>query len=469
MNKKCLFFFLVIVLVNAICNTKLQLHYDEAYYWVYGQNLSLSYYDHPPIIGYFIRLFSILGNSEFAVRATNLFLTTITVITIYKLAQRMFGQKVADIAILLALASPLIEAVFFITTPDTPLLTFWACIFYCFYIWVFENKTQYIYFAGIFAGCALLSKYTAILVFPSLFLFLIFSNKYRSYLLKKELYLSFLLSWMVFLPVIFWNYQHDWISFSFQIHHGMDLQKQLEFASFFDYLGGQVLIAGVFIFLAILFFSIRYFKINIRDDKLAFLLWPFIFVLSFFGFRSFFQHMEANWPAPAYVTAIVLLAYWLNATNNRWVYKASVGFIIIVLVVLKFPFVFIPKALHNKPQIQVVNTFFGTKELLLQARPYIKKEDVVLACDYGTASSAWFYLDLSRAYVLNDFKFSHMYQYWNGNLPSPIKTAIYLCNNEDLLAMDSLRTHFHNVQLLNIAKYDNIVGSRVMYVYKATN
>jgi len=179
--------------------------------------------------------------------------------------------------------------------------------------------------------------------------------------------------------------------------------------------------------------------------------------------------MEANWPAPAYVTAIVLLAYWLNATNNRWVYKASVGFIIIVLVVLKFPFVFIPKALHNKPQIQVVNTFFGTKELLLQARPYIKKEDVVLACDYGTASSAWFYLDLSRAYVLNDFKFSHMYQYWNGNLPSPIKTAIYLCNNEDLLAMDSLRTHFHNVQLLNIAKYDNIVGSRVMYVYKATN
>ncbi len=110
MNKKCLFFFLVIVLVNAICNTKLQLHYDEAYYWVYGQNLSLSYYDHPPMIGYFIRLFSILGNSEFAVRATNLFLTTITVITIYKLAQRMFGQKVADIAILLALASPLIEA-----------------------------------------------------------------------------------------------------------------------------------------------------------------------------------------------------------------------------------------------------------------------------------------------------------------------------------------------------------------------
>ena len=31
---------------------------DEAHYWVYSKFLDLSYYDHPPIIGYIIKFFT---------------------------------------------------------------------------------------------------------------------------------------------------------------------------------------------------------------------------------------------------------------------------------------------------------------------------------------------------------------------------------------------------------------------------
>ncbi len=420
------------------------------------------------MIALLIRLFSIFGHSEFAVRLTSLTTTIITVIMLYKLSKRMFNQRVADITLLLACASPLINAVFFITTPDSPLLMFWAITLFCFYVGIFESNTKYIYLSGFFAGCALLSKYTAVLIFPPLLIFLLLSANYRKYLLKKELYFAVILAFMVFSPVIYWNYQHDWVSFKFQFHHGVNPQDGLNFGSLGDYLGGQVLIGGLFIFLPIVFFSIKYFKINIRDDKLAFLFWPFVFVFCFFGYRSLFQHMEANWPAPIYISAIIWLAYWLNRINNRWIYKTAICFMLIFIVILKFPLEFTPKRLHNAGVIQIVNAFYGSRELLEQVKPYITRDDILLACDYGNASRAWFYLGI-RAYVLNDFLFSHNYQYWNGALLKPIKSAIYICDGEDNTALDFLKIDFKQVNLLNTVDFDNVVGSKHMYIFKALN
>ncbi|MFN7093931.1 MAG: glycosyltransferase family 39 protein, partial [Burkholderiales bacterium] len=96
MNKKVLFLLLTIVAINAVFNSVFQLHYDEAYYWVWGQNLSLSYYDHPPMIGYLIWLASFLGSSEFFVRLPALITTIITVVVIYALAKKMFDETVAN-------------------------------------------------------------------------------------------------------------------------------------------------------------------------------------------------------------------------------------------------------------------------------------------------------------------------------------------------------------------------------------
>jgi hypothetical protein len=41
---------------------------QDAYYYLYGQNLSLSYFDHPGMIGYILRLFTdVFGTSIFVV------------------------------------------------------------------------------------------------------------------------------------------------------------------------------------------------------------------------------------------------------------------------------------------------------------------------------------------------------------------------------------------------------------------
>ena len=42
---------------------------QDAYYYLYGQNLSLSYFDHPGMIGYILRIFTdLFGQSIFVVK-----------------------------------------------------------------------------------------------------------------------------------------------------------------------------------------------------------------------------------------------------------------------------------------------------------------------------------------------------------------------------------------------------------------
>ena len=463
-------FFIIVILTNVIFNAKYQLHYDEAYYWVFSQNLSWSYYDHPPLLAYLIRLFSVFGHNEFAVRLAALATTTITVIAIFKLAYRMYGSDVANAALFLALCSPIIEAVFFIVTPDSPLLMFWALTLYLVYRGIFENNTRAIYLAGVSAGLGLLSKYTMVLIFPALLLFLLFSPKYRYWLLKKQLYLSAVLSLLIFSPVLYWNYQHQWISFIFQFSHGIDPSKGLNLLSFTDYLGGQLLLGGVAIFLGLLYYIIRYFRAIITDDKQAFLLWPCILVLGFFGYRGLFQHMEANWPVVAYISGIILVATWIKRSNHNWINRVSFILVLVLLIVTKFPMWFVAKSWYNRDEIKIVNAFFGNDELLQQVKPLVKNTDVVLACDYGNASRAWFYWHgTPKIYVLNKFKFAHMFEYWNQDIKYPITSAVYICDNKDEEALVTLKEYFTKVELESVVGYNNRIGSKSIYVYRVAN
>ena len=467
MNKKVLFLFIFVIALNLVFNVVFQLHYDEAYYWVWGQNLSLSYFDHPPMIAYMIRFTSLFGHNEGFVRLSAVITTSITILTLYKLAQKMFDQKTADITALLAIACPLMQGMFFVVTPDCPLLMFWALTLYCIYCGIFENKVWQIYLAGIFAGCSLLSKYTGVLIFPGIFIFLLSNKEYRHFLVKKDLYLAFILAIIIFTPVIIWNYQHDWVSFTYQIKHGVDSDPRLNWQSFGDFWGGGALVVGPTIFITMLYYSIRYLKNNYTSPKLAFLFWSYAFGLIFFAYCSLYKHTEANWPAPVYLSGMILAGYWLAKFNNRWVYRVSVGFVLIVLLIGKFPLTFIPGKFHNK--VPGLNIFYGNKELLQHVKPYLSQDTVILACDYGNASRTWYYLGLKHTYVLHKMLFSNEFRYLDTGFGVPIKKAIYICDSDDPFAEDILREYFRSVKLIEYVTYTNTITDNKLYIYQADN
>jgi 4-amino-4-deoxy-L-arabinose transferase-like glycosyltransferase len=70
--------------------------------------------------------------------------------------------------------------------------------------------------AGLAAGLALFSKYSAVLVFAGAFLYLCTAPRHRDWLARPQPWLASVLALLVFSPVLLWNFRHHWISFAFQ-------------------------------------------------------------------------------------------------------------------------------------------------------------------------------------------------------------------------------------------------------------
>ena len=60
---------------------------DAYYYYVYGEHLSYSYYDHPPLVGYMLRLFKeLFGKSVFTIKLADTVISALTIAVFYKLS-----------------------------------------------------------------------------------------------------------------------------------------------------------------------------------------------------------------------------------------------------------------------------------------------------------------------------------------------------------------------------------------------
>ena len=82
---------------------------QDAYYYFYSEDMALSYFDHPPMVAYMLRMFSlVLGKSVVAVKLTNLIVTVGTVYGFYYLCQ-FFLSKAQSIKATLFFGSTLLS------------------------------------------------------------------------------------------------------------------------------------------------------------------------------------------------------------------------------------------------------------------------------------------------------------------------------------------------------------------------
>lgn len=465
-NPKVLVLFIFIVGSHLLFNQSLQLHFDEAYYWVWSQNLQLSYFDHPPMIAYMIKLATLFSEKEFFIRLVSVSCGTVTVVMIYKTAKSLYGQKSGDIAIVLALAWPLLEGTFFITTIDSPLFMFWSISTYCLVQGLVLDKRKYIYFSGIAIGLALLSKYTAILLLPGVLIYLLLSSQHRKLLCKLDIYVALCLAVLVFSPVIIWNYLHDWSSFAFQFNHGVSNNKSFNIESFSGYVGAFLGAANPFISLPIVVFAWINRKNILKDDKKLFLLSQFIFIFIFFAYNSLFKFQEANWAAPAYISGIVFLSYYLAESGKVWIHRSAIGLILILLPILKMPEDFVPRKFQNK--IPSIDAFIGNQELYEQIKAnYLKPNEVILSCNYKIASRGWYYMN-QQVHILDGFK-GNSYAAWNNNLRYPIKQALFFCDNDNQSNDEILLKYFKSIEMVGVVKYRNSFVNNKLYIYQLNN
>tara|TARA_R110002126_G_scaffold291579_2_gene453901 strand:+ start:10400 stop:11878 length:1479 start_codon:yes stop_codon:yes gene_type:complete len=374
---------------------------QDAYYYLYGQNLSLSYFDHPGMIGYILRIFSeVFGQSIFVVKLADFFITSLTILSFYKLATYFLSKQKLESAIVLLASTIFISILSFNSTPDVPLLLFWTLSLICLYKAIFEEKKWFWIFGGIAMGLAFNSKYTALVLQLGLIAFLIFSNKYRKLLISPWLWISLLISVAVTFPVWYWNYQNEFASFAFQSSERTSSISEFKISPgyFFGAIGHQMFLLLPVLFLIFITFTYKYIKrailkFKIPQAKTLFLLAFFIPTFVGFFLLTPIYWVKLNWMMPSYISGIILAAMFISKELIKT--QIIISIVFHILVGLQVVFYIVP--------IKSDDTWVGWQELATEIE-HLKENQIntfVFSDDnYKTSACLNFFMD-EKVYAQN--------------------------------------------------------------------
>ena len=339
-----------ILRVVVVYTSGIELHSDEAYYYLWSKNLSLSYYDHPPMIAYLVALSNLIfGSMEVAVKFVPILLFAGTSAYIFLLGKELFDKRTAFYSLVMINFLPVFVWNSVYASPDIPLLFFLSGASYYFYVAVKRDKVKFWFLASIFTGAGLLSKYLAILIYPSFFCYLLLPEN-RRYFKRVSIYLCFILSALIFLPVILWNYSNGWISFKYQFARGFEEGAFPNWHTFGDFWGSQLLIAGPILFIIFILVSIYMivkWKKHSLEEKYLWLLsfLPFVF----FMLISLQKRVKVNWPEYIYIpsTLLVFLFYSKVLKDKKyfrkiWTFNWIYTYTLFVLFIAVFYSTLIP-------------------------------------------------------------------------------------------------------------------------------
>lgn len=452
---------------------------QDAYYYMYGQNLSLSYFDHPGMIGYILRIFTdIFGQSIFVVKFADFTITSLTILSFYKLASLFLSKKKLWRSMVLLSSTIFISILSFNSTPDVPLLLFWTLSVLCLYKAIFEQKKWFWILGGIAMGLAFNSKYTALLLQIGLIAFLIFSNKYRKLFLSPWLWISLIISAAVTFPVWWWNYQNEFASFAFQSSNRTDsISKfQVKPKLFFGAIGHQMFLLLPILFSVFVVFSFKHIKkaitkFKLPSQKTLFLL--AFFIPTFVGFFSItpIYWVKLNWMMPSYVTGIIIAGMYIN--------KKLVKTQLIISVV--FHLALTTQVLFFLVPIKSDDTWIGWKELSKEVIKLQEKHPgtFLFSMDgYKTSAQLRFFLN-QKVYAQNIVGLNALhFDYLNDDISSLIgKNAIYIDSDKRFKSDDKngvippdLIKNFASVEELSpIIIHKGSAKQRKFWIYYCTN
>ncbi len=275
-NKKAtlLFIFTLVILVciRLVFIFTLNLSDDEAYYWQYARYLSLSYFEHPPLVAWsnYIMM-KVFGSTAYAVRMSALIYSIGDSILVWLIANRILHDRMKAFLSVLALnIIPAYAIGGLMMLPDAPLGFFWLLTVYFLMKVFLDDKGSYWYASGIALGLAMLSKYHAIFVPVSALVFMILSKDGRKWFRDARPYIATVIALIIFSPVIIWNIQHHFESLGFELV-SRNPNFHISINKFFTFLGSQVgLISPLVFFLLIyaIYYGFKMYKKGLSEDMI---------------------------------------------------------------------------------------------------------------------------------------------------------------------------------------------------------
>lgn len=209
-------------LLHLLVIGRFDLSVDEAHYALYGLNLDWSYFDHPPLVGWLQALALLVSDSEFALRLWAVVLGAVASWLLYRLARALFPDRspwVAAISVALLHSAVIFQLLTLALVPEGPLLV--AVLFAALMLQRALQEGRWYQWLGLGIGFGLagLAKYTAVTLVLTTLVLLVWERRW-ALLRTPGPWLAVGVALLLIGPVLYWNLQHEWLSFRYQLGHG---------------------------------------------------------------------------------------------------------------------------------------------------------------------------------------------------------------------------------------------------------
>ena len=296
---------------------------DETYYWEWSRTLAAGYFDHPPMVALFVRAgTALLGTTPLGVRLFPILAGGATALAIALTARRIEGDEAGRLAALVFTCVPIAAVGSVLATPDAPMLCFVAWTLYA-VIRALDtgpdapdgarsaaHTLRWWALAGLCIGLAMASKFTSVFVPAGIALACLLHPRLQNRFGEAGPYVAVAIASCVLAPVLVWNGMHDWVSFKFQLGHGLGAPKGGALGALnreLELIGGQIGLVSPILF----YFVVRGIRraFDPTPSGLRVVLGTVaVTCIAFFLYSATRRSVEANWPAIAWIPAMILVA-----------------------------------------------------------------------------------------------------------------------------------------------------------------
>lgn len=305
-NIKIAVFLIAWLLINCIQGRLMGLHEDEAYYWLYSRFPAWGYFDHPPMIAFFIRTGYFILQSPLGVRLLTILASAATAWFAWKTIEPY--AKNAGLFILVYLSFLLFHLYGFIATADSALLFFSVLLLYGYRNYLLHDNWKWSLFMALVTAGLLYSKYHGIL----LLFFILLSNP--MILKRRSAWAIVLLSTALYLPHIWWQTVHGYPSLQYHLFDRSAGPYKWSFTG--EFILMQVLITAP---LAGWYFFYAGSRVQAMDPFLRGLKFSFYGIFIFFFITTFKGRVEAHWTLTgSLVLCMLCCVYFARKPVKRW-------------------------------------------------------------------------------------------------------------------------------------------------------
>ena len=323
------------MLLRLVVGAVTPLAEDEAYYRLWSFRPDLGYYDHPPMVAWLIWTGrQVAGDTPLGVRLMSILAMSLTSLLTLDLGRVAgLGEQVAVRGAIWFNATILVGVGGVLAAPDAPNGLFWTAALCCAFRGLCRHPAWWLG-AGLAAGLACLSKYSALFLAPGLLLWLATTRDGRRALATPWPWLAVLIAAAVFAPNIAWNAAHGWLTFG----------RQFGRTRFGGWAPGYLIKLIVDQILLLNPLIAVFLGLSIRRRAPAALLaicTPYVLYLLF---HSLHDEVQGQWPAPLYPSLVLCAAAaaepasrWLRTLRNA-APSVGLGVSAIALVFIAVPF-----------------------------------------------------------------------------------------------------------------------------------